>query len=75
MNSYRIISVQILLIYRCFNSIFGLHFIKKNAAFSGTKIKLIGSLILSSAGVTQLVECQLPKLNVASSNLVARSEI
>jgi hypothetical protein len=25
------------------------------------------------AGVTQLVECQLPKLNVASSNLVARS--
>ena len=24
------------------------------------------------AGVTQLVECQLPKLNVASSNLVAR---
>ena len=26
------------------------------------------------AGVTQLVECQLPKLNVASSNLVARSE-
>ena len=27
----------------------------------------------SSAGVTQLVECQLPKLNVASSNLVARS--
>ena len=25
------------------------------------------------AGVTQLVECQLPKLNVASSSLVARS--
>ena len=30
--------------------------------------------IRSYAGVTQLVECQLPKLNVASSNLVARSE-
>jgi hypothetical protein len=26
------------------------------------------------AGVTQLVECQLPKLNVASSNLVTRSK-
>jgi integrase len=29
----------------------------------------------SKAGVTQLVECQLPKLNVASSNLVARSSL
>jgi hypothetical protein len=27
------------------------------------------------AGLTQLVECQLPKLDVASSNLVSRSEI
>ena len=27
-----------------------------------------------SAGLTQLVECQLPKLDVASSNLVSRSE-
>jgi hypothetical protein len=26
-----------------------------------------------NAGLTQLVECQLPKLNVASSNLVLRS--
>ena len=26
-----------------------------------------------SAGLTQLVECQLPKLDVASSNLVSRS--
>jgi hypothetical protein len=27
-----------------------------------------------SAGLTQLVECQLPKLDVASSNLVSRSK-
>ena len=26
-----------------------------------------------NAGLTQLVECQLPKLNLASSNLVLRS--
>ena len=29
-------------------------------------------ICLVPAGVTQLVECQLPKLNVASSSLVAR---
>ena len=28
-----------------------------------------------SAGLTQLVECQLPKLDVASSNLVSRSNL
>ena len=27
------------------------------------------------AGLTQLVECQLPKLNVASSSLVTRSRL
>ncbi len=30
---------------------------------------------LTNAGVAQLVECQLPKLNVAGSNPVARSRI
>ena len=30
---------------------------------------------MSTAGVTQLVECQPSKLNVASSNLVSRSSI
>lgn len=28
---------------------------------------------MAIAGITQLVECKLPKLDVASSNLVARS--
>jgi hypothetical protein len=31
-------------------------------------------LLESNAGIAQLVECQLPKLNVAGSNPVARSE-
>jgi hypothetical protein len=35
---------------------------------------IVDYLCKSVAGVTQLVECQLPKLNVASSNLVTRSE-
>ena len=30
-------------------------------------------LVRADAGVTQLVECQLPKLNVAGSSPVARS--
>jgi hypothetical protein len=35
---------------------------------------LCGSVILGlCAGIAQLVECKLPKLEVASSNLVARS--
>jgi hypothetical protein len=34
-----------------------------------------GYLLLLLAGVTQLVECQLPKLNVAGSSPVARSAL
>ncbi len=33
----------------------------------------IARLAVSRAGVTQLAECQLPKLNVAGSNPVSRS--
>jgi DNA-binding FadR family transcriptional regulator len=33
----------------------------------------IAKLAVSRAGVTQLAECQLPKLNVAGSNPVSRS--
>jgi hypothetical protein len=33
----------------------------------------IGELIVCHAGVTQLVECQLPKLDVAGSSPVTRS--
>src|SRR4029079_10042625 len=35
--------------------------------------RLRARLALSRAGVTQLAECQLPKLNVAGSNPVSRS--
>jgi hypothetical protein len=33
----------------------------------------VAKLAVSRAGVTQLAECQLPKLNVAGSNPVSRS--
>ena len=40
----------------------------------GTVLDTLVKKEVAYAGVTQLVECQLPKLNVASSSLVARSD-